>query len=314
MTFDRPRLKNELASIAEKGVFLGTSSWKYPGWCGQLYDESRYLWRGRFAESRFDRLCLSEYAEVFKTVCVDAAYYKFPDARYLEGLVSQVPSDFQFSLKVTDDITIKTFPNLPRFGARAGKSNEHFLDAELFASAFIGPCESFRKNIGILIFEFSRSSAEEFQRGREFAEVLDPFLERLPKGWRYGIEIRNRNYLHTDYFAMLARRGVAHIYNSWTAMPSLAEQIAMPESRTCSDFLGARLLLKPGRRYEEAVSLFQPYSKIKDPNLDGRAAVVNLIRGMVTDRSRAKTYIYVNNRFEGNALETILALLEAALR
>ena len=47
-----------------------------------LYDESRYLWRNKFAVSRFEKNCLSEYAEVFKTVCVDAAYYTFPSVKY----------------------------------------------------------------------------------------------------------------------------------------------------------------------------------------------------------------------------------------
>ena len=48
-------------------------------------------------------------------MCVDAAYYKFPDQRYLEGMVSQVPADFLFGFKVTDEITIRKFTNLPRF-------------------------------------------------------------------------------------------------------------------------------------------------------------------------------------------------------
>lgn len=43
------------------------------------------LWRSKFAQSRFKDTCLAEYARVFKTVCVDAAYYKFPDQRYLEN-------------------------------------------------------------------------------------------------------------------------------------------------------------------------------------------------------------------------------------
>jgi uncharacterized protein YecE (DUF72 family) len=59
-------------------VFIGTSSWKYQGWFGQLYDRARYEYRGRFAEARFNSECLGEYSEVFKTVCVDAAYYTFP--------------------------------------------------------------------------------------------------------------------------------------------------------------------------------------------------------------------------------------------
>ena len=32
-----------------------------------------------FAESRFEKNCLTEYAEVFKTVYVDAAYYVVSD-------------------------------------------------------------------------------------------------------------------------------------------------------------------------------------------------------------------------------------------
>ena len=144
VSFDREQTKGAVAKLAARGVFVGTSSWKYPGWRGQLYDEERYATRGKFSESRFNRDCLAEYAEVFKTVCVDAAYYKFPDQRYLKGMGSQVPQDFLFGFKVTDEITIRKFSSLPRFGMRAGKPNENFLNADLFAKAFLTSCEPFR--------------------------------------------------------------------------------------------------------------------------------------------------------------------------
>src|SRR4051794_4373947 len=140
MTFDRDKLKADAARLAQAGVYLGTSSWKYPGWRGQLYTDDRYIWRGNFSESRFERNCLAEYAEVFKSVCVDAAYYKFPDRRFLDSLFPQVPQDFLFAFKVTDAITIKNFPNMPRHGAFAGKPNPHFLDAEQFDACFLEPC------------------------------------------------------------------------------------------------------------------------------------------------------------------------------
>ena len=132
----KSRLRKAVEHLAVNGIFIGTSSWKYRGWTGLLYDEQRYCYRGKFAESRFERDCLAEYAETFKTVCVDAAYYQFPSTKYLEGLVSKVPSDFKFGFKVTDDITLKRFTNLPRFGSKAGKPNEHFLDADLFSRCF----------------------------------------------------------------------------------------------------------------------------------------------------------------------------------
>jgi uncharacterized protein YecE (DUF72 family) len=312
MPFDRARMETIAAKLAGEGAFLGTSSWKYPGWRGQLYTDDRYIFRGSFSETRFQRFCLAEYAQVFKTVCVDAAYYRFPDQRFLDQLFPQVPPDFLFAFKVTDQITLKQFPNVPRSGLRAGQSNPDFLNANLFASDFLRPCEPFRKNVGLLIFEFSRFSSADFARGRDFVEALDTFLSQLPSGWSYSVEIRNRNFLQPEYFEALARRGVAHIYNSWQAMPPLSEQIELPGSRTSPDFFGARLLLKPGRKYEDAVKLFSPYDQIKDPYPEGRAAGAKLIQETRSRSGRTKGFIYVNNRFEGNALDTIASMVEQA--
>jgi uncharacterized protein YecE (DUF72 family) len=310
MGFDREQMKMKAAELAAKGVFIGTSSWKYQGWLGQLYTPSRYDYRGKVATTRFEKGCLTEYAEVFKTVCVDAAYYTFPSHKYLEGLTGQVPADFRFGFKVTDQITIKKFPNLPRFGERAGKPNEHFLNARLFEDAFLKPCEPFRRQIGLLMFEFSRFHSTDYEHGREFVADMDKFLGQLPKGWPYGVETRNQKWLQPDYFACLAKHGVTHVYNSWDAMPPVSEQMLLPGSRTNPNLTAARFLLKPGRKYEEAVKTFQPYGKVKEPYPDARAAGKALIVQGERYEPRRNTYVYVNNRLEGNALETISAMLE----
>ncbi len=313
MSAIRDKLKATLAMLAKQGVFVGTSSWKYAGWCGLLYERERYVTRGKFAETRFERECLAEYAEVFKTVCVDGAYYRFPDRRQLEKLMLQVPSDFLFSFKVTDQITLKNFPNLPRFGGRAGQVNENFLNADLFASAFLRPCEEIRPNVGLVMFEFSRFHPGDLARGRDFAQALDEFLGRIPKSWPYGVEIRNRHFLHPDYFAVLSRHGVAHVFNSWGDMPSVGEQMALAGSITQPHLVGARFLLKPGRKYQEAVDLFSPYDRVQEPNPDARAAGARLIQDGVAAGGGRKTLIYVNNRLEGNALATIEAMVDQGL-
>jgi hypothetical protein len=79
VTLTPDELAQKAADLAAQGVFIGTSSWKYPGWLGQIYDSQRYEYRGKFALTRFNRECLWEYAEVFKTVCVDAAYLQFSE-------------------------------------------------------------------------------------------------------------------------------------------------------------------------------------------------------------------------------------------
>jgi uncharacterized protein YecE (DUF72 family) len=309
--FEPARDGARLQALTREGVWIGTSSWKYPGWIDQLYTRDRYVWRGRFAESRFERCCLAEYAEVLPTVCVDAAYYKFPDERYLAGLMEGVPPGFLFTFKVTDEITVRRFTNLPRFGDRAGTVNQNFLNADLFIRAFLEPCVPWRERVGMLVFEFSRFYPSDFARGRDFVEALDRFLAQLPPGWPYGVEIRNRGFLRAEYFEALARHRVTHVFNSWEAMPAIGEQLSMPGAFPSPDNCAARFLLRPGRRYEEAVNLFQPYRETRDPSPEGRAAGAALIRRQAASR-QGRTFLYVNNRFEGNALNTIAAMLDQA--
>jgi len=308
--FDRDKVKTKAAELAAKGVFIGTSSWKYAGWRGMLYDESRYIYRGKFNETRLENNCLPEYAEVFKTTCFDGSYYRFPNQKILEGLFSEVPKDFLFAFKVTGEITIKKFPHHPRHGERAGKINEHFLNAKLFADAFLRPCDPFRQQVGLLMFEFSRFYPSDYEHGLEFVADLDKFLGQLPKSWPYAVEMRNHKWLQPDYFACLARHGVTHVFNSWDAMPPVNEQMALPGSRTNPKLSAARFLLKPGRNYEEAVDTFRPYDKVKEPYPEARAAGTALIAEGIAAGPEHKTFIYVNNRLEGNALETIDAMLE----
>lgn len=312
MSFDRDRLRLRAFELAARGVYLGTSSWKYEGWIGQLYTAGRYEYRGKTAKTRFARDCLGEYAEVFKTVCVDAAYYTFPSRLYLERLVEPVPDDFLFGFKVTDAITIKKFPKLDRFGDLAGKPNEDFLNASLFADAFLRPCEVIRPKVGLLMFEFSRFWPADYERGRDFVADLDRFLARLPTGWPYGVELRNRNWLRPDYFDCLARHQVTHVYNSWDAMPPVSEQRALQGSMTNPARVAARFLLRPGRKYETAVKTFQPYDRTQEVNEEARAAGATLIREGAKAPAR-KTFVFVNNRLEGNAPLTIEAMMDLAM-
>ena len=123
--------------------------------------------------------------------------------------------------------------------------------------------------------------------------------------------MRNHKWLQPDYFACLARHGVTHVFNSWDAMPPVSEQMELPGSRTNPNLTAARFLLKPGRKYEEAVKTFQPYDKVKEPYPEARAAGAALIAEGRAAGPEHKTFIYVNNRLEGNAPETIEAFTEA---
>ena len=302
-------LARETSLLArESNLYLGTSSWKYEGWLGQIYDEQRYLTRGKLSTKRFETECLEEYADSFPTVCVDAGYYRFPSEKYLASLCAQVPDHFRLSYKVTDEITVKKFPKLERFGDRAGTDNEHFLNAKLFIDAFLGPLSPHRQKTGVLIFEFSAFYPTHFERLRDFIAALDAFLGQLPTNWQYGVEVRNTKLLRAEYFDVLHAHNVAHVFNSWTKMPPVAEQMAMPGAFT-ADFFAARFLLRPGRAYQQAVDSFQPYGETKEKNEEARAALRSLIKRSVTHPTARPSYAFINNRLEGNSPNTIAAAL-----
>lgn len=309
MLFERSRISAITRQLfADHRICLGTSSWRYQGWCGLLYDEDRYLWGTHFSKKRFSDHCLKEYAETFRSVCVDATYYALPKKKFIESLTTQVPSDFVFSFKVPDDITIKTFPRASTFGDRAGKPNELFLSAGLLEMGFLRRLEPIRDQVGALVFEFSHFQPGDFEHGRDFVEALDRFFASAPTGWKYAVEIRNHNWLHPDYFAMLERHGVAHVYNQWTRMPSVLDQITL-HPLEANPFVVARYLLTPGRSHERAHEQFDPFHQLKEIDPAARESMGRILRHAMHGASKRPTFLYVGNELEGNALHTISDVL-----
>lgn len=288
--------------LAARNIFIGGSSWKYEGWLGQIYSRSRYQVRGRFSKKLFDETCLSEYATVFPTVCGDFAFYQFPTPAFWARLFRQTPETFRWGFKVPEQITVPVWPTHPRYGAQAGRENPAFLDAALFGQSFLGALEVHREQVGVLIFEFRTLHGVS-----DFVKALDPFLARLPAGWRYAVEIRNAEFLAPDYFACLRAHRVTHVYNAWSRMPEMGAQMAMPESRT-ADLIVARALLRRGRLYEEAVQTFAPYDRVREVNEPVRRALRELVEMARVDGRPA--FIFVNNRLEGNSPGTIVAITD----
>jgi uncharacterized protein YecE (DUF72 family) len=255
----------------------------------------------------FEQTCLAEYATIFPTVCADFALYDFPGARVLQALHDETPEQFTVSFKVTDRITVKRYPKLPRYGANAGQDNPDFLNVPLFEDAFLRPLEILKRKRGAVIFEFSTFYPASGITAPVFPDLLGKFLARLPGGISYCVEIRNQEFLTPEYLAMLASHGVAHVLNNWTRMPPVIEQIQRPDVLT-APFSVIRALLKPGRTYQEAVERFQPYESLKEENPELRLGLAETVTRCVAEGKKA--YVYVNNRAEGNSPKTIEAILD----
>ncbi len=298
-------LAAQLWELAERGIYLGTSSWKYPGWLGQVYTAARYQRGGRFSERRFERDCLAEYATVFPTVGGDFSFYQFPSPRMWEHIFRQAPPGFRFSLKIPEAVTVERFPNLPRYGEQAGAENPHFMDASLVKDKLLDVLDPYRDKLGVLIFEFGAIRRTPLSRPDRFAFALDRLLSSLPLDrYRFAVEVRNAAFVEgsSDYLGCLRSHEVAHCFNSWTRMPPIGEQLRLPGTFTAGH-VTARLLLRPGRTYRQAVEKFSPYDRIREPYPEGRAALRQLIERCLSEQRTL--FAFVNNRFEGNAVETI---------
>lgn len=132
-------LREQLGKYGRRNIWIGTSSWIYEGWLGQIYAPERYTMRGRFSKKRFEQECLPEYAETFPIVCGDFAFYQFPTPEFWKRLFATSPQGLRFSFKVPEEVTAPAFPSHPRYGARGGTANPFFLSRSLFEEMSLAP-------------------------------------------------------------------------------------------------------------------------------------------------------------------------------
>ena len=282
----------ELAERIPTAIRFGTSTWTYDGWFGDIYHR-RY--RGPQPARR-----LEEYTRypLFRTVGIDSAFYDPPSEEALRAYAQALPAGFPAVSKVWDRITAKRGP--------AGMRNPDFLSAALFKDRVLRPYDRvFRDHAGCFVFEFQSMRGKDLPDPLHWADQLDDFFKQLPRDHRYAVELRNQELLTGLHGEVLKRHGVAHVFNSWTEMPSIGEQLESPWTFPAG-FTVARALLKPGRRYADAVKQFQPYDRVQEPLPDLRRDLVRLVSA--AQQRRIEAYILANNRAEGNAPGTIRAV------
>jgi uncharacterized protein YecE (DUF72 family) len=288
-----------IARLAARGVYLGTSSWKYKGWEGLIYQG------GYASEAQFQRQSLREYTAMLPCVGVDFTYFAWPEASMMNYLVESTPENFRLLPKVTKRITMSSFPNLPAYGKWAGQKNPEFLDAKIFEDKFLAPLSALEGRVGLVQFELSGPDEEDLPRLRKF-------FEALPRRFPYAVELRNPALVQPDTYTFLRELGLIPVFSSWTRMPPVAEQrrayLASGGEKEEAP-LAAWGIVREGRSYDEAVRLFQPYREIREPYDEGIAQIAAVAREAL--RSGRKAYILVNNRWEGSAPHSLGRLLAA---
>lgn len=279
---------------------FGTCSWTFPGWAG-------IVWEAAPSMAALTRTGLAAYARhpLFGTVSIDRSFYAPLDDHDLTAYAAQLPDGFPCLSKVWEELTTAVFPRHARYGRHAGEANPHFLSADRFQELVLAPyTRAFRDHTGPFVLSLTPQPPGALDP-RAFTARLEAFLDRAPSGTRFAVEVRNRELLTKRYFEVLRAHDAAHALSFWSGMPSLGAQLRIPGVLT-TDFVVARLMIAPGRRYAEERDRFAPFDRVVEPQHEMRDDVLELLRRAATIGQRA--FVLVNNKAEGSAPGTIRAL------
>jgi len=293
------RVHAEAAAIAAQlpdKVRFGTSSWSFPGWHGLVYGSRR-------SQTALAREGLREYAQhpLLTTVGIDRSYYAPIPVSDLREYADQLPAGFRCCLKAPAAVT-----SLALGVPGRQTPNPDFLSVDRLVADLLEPCAAaLGGHTGPIVLEFPPFPRRQRMEPRAFHAALDRFLEALPPGFDYAVELRDARLLTPSYRDVLLRHGVAHTFNYWSAMPMPGGQAAVvpPEDQP---FTVIRLLLKPGTWYEEQRDRFKPFDRLVEPDEAMRADVVAVARRAL-GRGR-QAFILVNNKAEGSSPLTVMAL------
>jgi uncharacterized protein YecE (DUF72 family) len=157
-------------------VRVGTSGYSYREWKGSFYPE-----KIKNADM------LGYYAERFSAVEVNNTFYRMPKASVLEGWVGQVPDDFLFVLKASQQITHRR-----RLKEEAGEPLAYLLATAAVMGDRLGP----------VLFQLPPNFKKDLDR-------LKGFLDLLPDDRPFAFEFRHESWVDEEVHAALRGRNCA---------------------------------------------------------------------------------------------------------
>lgn len=177
-------------------ILLGTSSFTAAGWEGAFYPKGM-----RSADY------LAFYAEHFQTVEVDSTFYGCPTARTVSNWAARTPERFIFSVKVPQVIT----------------HEKALVDCDAEFNEFVETMSILGAKLGPMVFQFPVFDKWKIKDRHAFTDRLIPFLRKLPAGYKFAIEIRNKAWLDGEFADVLREHKVALVLQDLLYMPGPSE-------------------------------------------------------------------------------------------
>lgn len=288
---------SELGRRLSASLRLGTSSWSFPGWAGIVYDRDA-------SEMTLARHGLGAYAShpLLRTVGIDRTWYRSMSAEDLRVYADSVSDDFRFLVKAD---RLLTSPTDPGAGALRGP-NPRFLDPTYAIEEVLGPVsEGLGAKAGPILFQFSPLPPNLVGGRGAFTERLHRFLDALPRGPLYAVELRTPALLTPEYAAALESTGVAHCFVVHPAMSSLEDQLGAVRHFE-QPALVVRWMLHAELKYEVAKDRYAPFDRIVDEDQDSLERIaVAALDALIAERG---VFVVANNKAEGSAPLSVFRL------
>jgi uncharacterized protein YecE (DUF72 family) len=284
-------------------LYLGTSSWTFPGWAGIVYADS-------LPEPLLSREGLRAYSAhpVLKCAGIDRTFYAQVSAAELMRYAAQVPATFRFVVKAP---ALVTDAFIRGAGGKPAGDNPRFLDAAYAAAHFVGPCvEGLGAKAGPLVFQFSPLGRSIVRDPARFAARLHRFLDALPPGPLYAVELRDAGLLGAPLAAALGATRARYCFGVHSRMPDIAAQAAALAGLVPGPLV-ARWNLHAGYAYEAAKTHYAPFDRLIDEDPTTRGALA--ARCLETLSAGHPAIVIANNKAEGSAPLSLIKLAEAVL-
>jgi uncharacterized protein YecE (DUF72 family) len=287
---------------------IGTCSWKYDSWKGLYYDPAKTY--------RADDY-LPDYARHLDSVEVDQWFWslfpggvRLPERRTVDAYAASVPEDFVFTVKAPNALTLTHYYSRQpaRYAEYAGRPNPHFFSVELL-ERFLERLSLLGRKLGPIMFQFEYLNRKKMPSMGAFLERLGEFIDRAPKDFLYAVETRNPSYLSKPFFDFLAGRRIGYVYIEGYYMPPIGE--VFDKFRPATADYGV-IRLHGGDRLEIEEATAEVWNRIVAPKPEGIDAAARIVRENALRGVR--TFLNVNNHFEGSAPLTIERFLEALRR
>lgn len=315
-----------LGRLLPRNVYLGTSSWYFPGWRGLVWRDDPGI---DYSESQLARHGLRPYGEhpLFRCVGIDRTFYQPLTVAEYSHYADQAPPDFRFLVKAPAMIA-----DAMMRGKRGDplEPNPLFLDPSAALDHFVAPaCEGLRTRAGPLLFQLSPLPREmtSGEAGIATIERIGALFNALPKkvgdvAPLYAVELRNAELLTPRLVRTLRDCGARLCIAIHPRMPAAARQSAALRAMDALDDEGddwrlkaplvVRWNLGAGLRYEDARARYAPFDRLVDPDIPTRGTLAHLIH--VAIKSEQPSFIIASNKAEGSAPLTLIELAKAVVR